>query len=358
MNFDRLNLKRTERVIFELKELYESYGYSQYKMSKFEEYDLYVKNKSFLLSDNIITFTDMSGKLMALKPDVTLSIVKNIKDLDRGISKVYYNENVYRVPRGSISYKEIMQTGLECIGDIDTYSLSEVLTLAAESLARISEDFVLDVSDLGIVSCLVDELTDNAETKNKLIKCIGEKNVFGVDEVCAADSIENERAKKLKRLMTIGGRSEELLELLCGSDCESAAREFAEIIDLLRGRFGDRVRIDLSVVDDMNYYNGIVFKGFVKGIPSSVLSGGRYDSLMSRMGKRSGAVGFAVYIDLLEELFFDVQEYDVDVFLLYTENDSIGDISNEMERLSKEGKKVQCGKVLPKKLRYKELRKI
>ncbi|MBR4872505.1 MAG: ATP phosphoribosyltransferase regulatory subunit, partial [Clostridia bacterium] len=106
--------KRDERALYELRSLYRRYGYAQYKMSKFEEYDLYVRNKSFLLSDHVITFTDTDGKLMALKPDVTLSIVKNSKDRTDGVRKVYYNENVYRVPKGDISFREIMQTGLEC----------------------------------------------------------------------------------------------------------------------------------------------------------------------------------------------------------------------------------------------------
>ena len=115
-------VKNDERAIFNLRSLYEEYGYSRYKMSKFEEYDLYVRNKDFLVSDNIITFTDTDGKLMALKPDVTLSIIKNSLDTT-SVSKVYYNENVYRVSKGTHSFKEIMQVGLECIGNIDEYCI-------------------------------------------------------------------------------------------------------------------------------------------------------------------------------------------------------------------------------------------
>ena len=66
-----------ERIVYQLKSLFETYGYAQYKMNKFEEYDLYARNRDFLLSDSVLTFTDFGGKLMALKPDVTLSIVKN-----------------------------------------------------------------------------------------------------------------------------------------------------------------------------------------------------------------------------------------------------------------------------------------
>ena len=81
-----LTLKDDEWAIFRLRMLYRQYGYTYYKMSKFEEYDLYVRNKSFLGSDNILTFTGTDGKLMALKPDVTLSIIKNTKGI---ISDIY-----------------------------------------------------------------------------------------------------------------------------------------------------------------------------------------------------------------------------------------------------------------------------
>ena len=156
MIIDENILLSDEIAVYRLRSLYRSYGYTPYKMSKFEEYDLYVRNKNFLVSDNIITFTDIGGKLMALKPDVTLSIIKNNKDNPDTVQKVYYNENVYRVSGSTPAYKEILQTGLECFGRIDTYCISEVLTLAAQSLSCISGEFVLDVSHLGIVSAVLD----------------------------------------------------------------------------------------------------------------------------------------------------------------------------------------------------------
>ena len=109
---NKMTLKQDEQAIFALRGLYQSYGYLPYKMSRFEEYDLYVRNKDFLVSDQIITFADRSGKLLALKPDVTLSIIKNSR-IDGGVEKVYYNENVYRVAPGARSFREIVQVGLE-----------------------------------------------------------------------------------------------------------------------------------------------------------------------------------------------------------------------------------------------------
>ena len=143
---------QTERVVRQLRELYRRYGYTQYRMSKFEPYDLYVRNKSFLVSEDILTFTDADGRLMALKPDVTLSIVKDAKK-GGGLQKVCYSENVYRTSPMSRSFREIMQTGLECVGEIDLVAMGEVLLLAAKSLETVSGDYLLDVSHLGLRGC-------------------------------------------------------------------------------------------------------------------------------------------------------------------------------------------------------------
>ena len=352
MNYN--SLTPTEKTIYALRSLYESYGYSQYKMSKFEEYDLYVRNKSFLLSDNIIAFTDTTGKLMALKPDVTLSIVKNSNERESGVRRVYYNENVYRVPRGGFAFKEIMQSGLECIGEIDDYNVCEVLLLAAKSLSEITEDFVLDISHLGIVSSIIDSMGVCEEIKGNLITAIGEKNTQGIDAACAGLSLDECKISILKSLISMKGGCDEMLQILRGSEAYSLAESFASIIKVLKASFGDKVRIDFSVVDDMRYYTGIVFKGFVKGIPTSVLSGGRYDKLMERMGKRSGAIGFAVYLDLLDLLDTDEGEYDADVFLQYGEDTSLEKIVKAVDEMIKSGKTVISGRVKPEKTRVRE----
>ena len=355
---NKTSLTPTEKTTYALRSLYESYGYSQYKMSKFEEYDLYVRNKSFLLSDNIIAFTDTTGKLMALKPDVTLSIVKNSGERESGVRRVFYNENVYRVPRGGFSFKEIMQTGLECIGEIDDYNVCEVLLLAAKSLSEISSDFVLDISHLGIISAIIDSMGVEGDTKARLITAIGEKNAQGIDAACLSLCADEGKVSILKSLVSMKGGCDEMLNILKGSEAQGLAEDFAAIINVLKSSFGDKVRIDFSVVDDMSYYTGIVFKGFVKGIPTSVLSGGRYDKLMERMGKRSGAIGFAVYLDLLEMLELDADEYDADVFLQYVESTPIAKVVKTADELIKSGKRVVVGKAIPEKINVKEIVRI
>ncbi len=356
MNFSEEILKSEEKAIFKLRSLYSAWGYEPYKMSKFEEYDLYVRNKSFLVSDNIITFTDTDGKLMALKPDVTLSIIKNTRDGE--MRKMYYNENVYRVSDPSRSYKEIMQTGLECIGDIDTYSLAEVLLLAEKSLAAISDDFVLDVSHLGITSTLIGLSHFSEKGKKRLIEIIGEKNIHGLDALCREENVDEYNTRRLKKLVECYGKPFDVLSKLRTFLVEEEfSRDLDELEEILSSISSRSIHLDFSVVSDMTYYNGIVFKGFVNGIPTSVLSGGQYDALMKRFGRASGAVGFAVYLDMLDT-FSQTPEYDVDTVILYTDDTPLSSVLSQVDKLAKDGASVRAMKNVPEKLKYKTLLKM
>ena len=190
-----------ERAVRQLRELYRRYGYTQYKMSKFEPYDLYARSKSFLVSEDILTFTDADGRLMALKPDVTLSIVKNAKE-GAGLQKVYYSENVYRTSPMTRSFREIMQTGLECVGEIDLVAMGEVLLLAAKSLETISGDYLLDVSHLGFVAGLLDSARVPEDCREELLKRMGEKNVSALGGLCRELGLDPEMTQDLCQMTT------------------------------------------------------------------------------------------------------------------------------------------------------------
>jgi len=213
MEFTKDILSYNELIIFKLRTLYKQYGYTPYKMSRFEEYELYAANKAFLPTGDILTFTGISGRLMALRPDVTLSIVKNAINDDK-LQKLYYNENIYR--SDGIEYNEQMQVGLECIGELYEENVNEVLMLAQQSL---------------------DIIADGKKTKL---------------DICRTDK----EAEK----------------------------------------------------NDLTYYSDLTFQGYIEGVPSKVLSGGRYDKLLRKFGKNGGAIGFAIYLNTLENLFQNASE--------------------------------------------------
>ena len=305
-----LILKSDERAVFALRSLYRRYGYTPYKMSRFEEYDLYVRNKDFLVSDKIITFSGDGGRLLALKPDVTLSIVKNAPDEAGAVQKVYYNENVYR------DHREILQAGLECVGDLGDYEIAEVVLLAAKSLAALGEVYVLDISHMGLISAMLDSCGFDEEEKRQATECLRRKNSHELKMLCDETVWE-----KLKVLSGCHGGLEELskVEAVLTTEAEQKAlAELKQLMAMLEGSgFGENVRLDFSVGSDLRYYSGVVFRGYLEGIPSSILSGGQYDRLPQRMGRKARAIGFAIYADLLQRYKREEESYDVDTLILH-----------------------------------------
>lgn len=345
MNVSDQVLKQSERVLYRLRELYQRYGYARYKVSKFEEYDLYAYNKSFLTSENILTFTDTNGKLMALKPDVTLSIVKNIEGEDPAVHKLYYNETVYRTSAAWDGFREIMQTGLECIGQIDLCAIGEVLMLAQKSLALIGEEYILDISHIGFVTGLLEEAGLDAADSSELLGYIGNKNIPAVTAFCKAKSVDSEIADAIVTLTDLYEPLETAIERIApmvrGEKMREAYAQLKGVLETIDA-CGDTecLYLDFSIMNDMNYYNGIIFRGFVNGIPDGVLSGGRYDSLLSKMGKRQGALGFAVYLDLLERLGESSVHYDADVALIYADGDEVAEVMKMANELRESGARV------------------
>ncbi len=356
MTFNKEVIKNDEKAIFALRSLYQKYGYKQYKMSKFEEYDLYAKNKEFLVSDSVITFTDFGGKLMALKPDVTLSIIKNSQD--DCLTKVYYNENVYRVAEGSHSFREIMQTGLECIGNLDTYNICEVVMLAIESLAAINSNYVMDISHMGLISQIVTEATEDASVQKKILKCLSEKNIHEIKSICKALGTD---CTNLELIASVYGKGDKVVESLKNANLsEDALKAVSELESINRflkeNSIEDKVNFDFSIAGNMKYYSGVVFKGYINGISASVLSGGQYSKLLSRMGKKSDAIGFAVYLDMLERMNTQSKKYDVDTVLLYEDGTDIAVLSKNIKLLTDIGTTVLAVKKIPD-IRYKQLLK-
>ena len=355
-----LLLKNEERAVFRLRELYRRHGYLPYKMSKFEEYDLYVRNKSFLVSDHILTFTDVDGKLMALKPDVTLSILKN-SNSGKGLQKVYYHENVYRTSPASHGYREIMQAGLECIGPLDGYAVGEVVMLAARSLETISEDYLLDLSHLGFVSGLLSPLSLSQETEAALLKAMGEKNVPALQQLGREQGLPEKTVAALSRLALLYAPPAKALpvleELAVTEGSREALRELQELWGLLEQYgLGDRLRLDFSIVNDMNYYSGVIFRGYLPGLASGVLAGGRYDNLLRKMGREGGAIGFAVYLDQLERFGAKSRSFDVDVLLLYDGSRTPAAVAAAANAVLASGKTVRVEREIPDGLQYRELR--
>ena len=302
-----VRLTSAEAAVFSLRSLYESCGYGRFKVNKFEEYDFYASCKSFLMSENVLTFTDSTGRLMALKPDITLSIVKNVGASGDGPQKVYYNESVFRDSGDGNGFREITQTGLERVGEVDTAAVCEAVELACRSLdlLRAGKSAVLDLSHVGVVSAILDAEGVGEAARGAVASLMGDKNAGELMRAAAAAGISAAGAEKLCRLATLYGTPDEVRgELYAAAGdvpgCAPALEELYAVVASLPDGLGRMLRFDFSAAGDMKYYTGAVFRGYIDGIPRSVLSGGRYGGLLPEYGAAHGGIGFAVYTDLLE----------------------------------------------------------
>ena len=302
MEYYDANLKPDERAALKLRGVYEKHGYKKYKVGRFEEYSLYADNIDFLGGDKVITFTDLDGRLMALKPDVTLSIINNTRASRECGEKLYYIENVYRENKESHIFKEINQLGLEMLGEVDTESVTEVVSLAVTSLETISPEYILEISHMDFVLELLNGLGTESSVRHSLIRHIRNKNADGVRKTGERAGIDKEKIETVCMLTSLYGDAAPTIkkasELIINENMKNALDELSAVTSSLASSGGGaNVQVDFSIVNDIDYYNGIIFRGYIRKIGKSVLAGGQYDRAMKKFGKDIGAMGFALYLN-------------------------------------------------------------
>ena len=201
------------------------------------------------------------------------------------------------------------------------------------------------------------------ENDDKAMEFLAQKNAHGIASLCNDVNLSEDRTNLVKMLVSTYGKASEVISKLKSLDLDSETLnqllELENLINCLNDLGeGDKVRIDFSVINDMNYYNGIVFNGFVSGVPQSIVSGGQYDNLMAKMNRRSRAIGFAVYLDEIESILSNDNLYDVDVLVEYGNSKDIALINKTVNDLTDKGLSVLAVKSAPQNLKYKQLIKI
>ena len=334
-----------EACVLRLRALYESRGFKQISPPIFEDYSLYLDNKSFLGTDWILTFTDPTGRLLAIKPDVTLSLAKSAGAGQLACTeKLYYTDDVVRFSPGE-GARALPQIGLEWMGRDDPFSNIEVLDLALRSLALIGEESAVDISHLGFVSGLLEDAGVSPGLERELLAAIHDKSVHGVAGLLESAGTPSEYKERILTLAGLSGPFPSELErakaLVRGPKMERAFEELLTLADIVRPTAGQAVNLDFSVVSDLDYYNGLIFTGYINGIPGVVCGGGRYDNLMKKLGKRSGAIGFAIFLNRLES-YFAKYSRQLDVLITYQNPCDWKSLLDMVSGFNEQGLTVRC----------------
>ena len=349
-------LRREEKITLELRMLYEQYGFRKYRMGKFEEYELYTENKNFLKNPNIITFHDLDGRVLAMKPDVTLSIAKNTHATAKSSEKVYYLENVYWLEKQSGGYKETRQLGLEYIGRLDAMASFEVLYLAQKTLAAINENHRMQLSHIGFWIALLDGLGMGEGMRQDILNCLHGKRLHELKAILERGNVPPAAAEWIMKAAGLCGPFEETLKearkIAISNGMTAALNELETVHRLLRhvGCDGQLI-LDFSLVNDSDYYDGLIFQGYVENVPRAIVSGGYYGKLMRKFGRNLDAIGFAVYLNELDVLYRSQHHTDVDALILYDQSDDLSQVLSQAEALRQRGLRVRTEISVPEDAR-------
>lgn len=341
-------LNKTEEIILTLRSFYEKFSYQRITTSEFEEYDFLISNKKFLSNTKLISFMNEQGKLIALKPDTTLSIAKNVV-LENDSKKVYYEENVFRYIKESSNYKSYKQMGVEFFTLNNSYSNLEIITIALETLNLLNNDFILNLSHSIFINGILNEFKFSKNSYKQIINNIKNKNIHDLEKILKSEELTDKDIKRITTICTLSGEFNLIIskakEISTNKDSLDAIQELEKVYynlsKIVDSNFLSKIKLDLSMFQDLDYYNGLIFKGYIRNLPKEILIGGRYDNLMSKLNKKTNAIGFVVNLDELYNYYLDNnQKTDCDYLILYDDSTSELDLVKTSLELIKNNYKV------------------
>ncbi|WP_346678600.1 ATP phosphoribosyltransferase regulatory subunit [uncultured Brachyspira sp.] len=335
------NLINENSIVSNLINIYERFGFKKIKLSKFEDYNLYNNNKDFLQTEHILTFMNLNGNLKSLRPDVTLSIVKKVlKDNEKETQKIYYIEDIYKIV--SNEYEEIPQVGVEIIGKLNNYSNLEIISMAIESLKSINKNYILEISNIDFISAIFDEINLEENLKIEILNNIYLKNKHDLEKLLNKN-VNSKYKKYILSFIELSGNYKDILKklksLIINKKMQKSYEEFKSLsfVFELYNNF-DKILLDFSIESQLGYYNGIIFKGYIKESNDIILSGGRYDKLLNKFNSNKNAIGFAIYMDKLYEK--NKTSDFIDILILYKSGDE-NILLNEVRKFMNKNKKVR-----------------
>ena len=333
------NMSKKDLVLLNIRKMYDSYGYKKISLPSFEEYDLYNENKDFI-DRNVLTVMSPNGKLLALRPDITLSVAKKIsKEQSLKYSKIYYQENTYNLTK-YVGYEENEQLGIELIGKESTFLDFEIINLAVKSLDIINKKSMIVLSHAGFISSIFENFDLEYEIKEQILDCINRKNSHDIQKILKRNEHISENVKKLiYKIPELSGNLEniekELLKYEINDNTKKILSELKQLNSLLMKFYKkSKIVFDFSVVKNLNYYNGIILQGYIEGFPNVILTGGRYDKLFEKFGVDTGAVGFAILTDGLKGYYKNTDKKDFEVLIAYDNSDfeKLVEIVNDFQK--------------------------
>ncbi len=324
---------KREAIIDKLKEVIKMYSFDRIQTPTFEYMSVFYKDISLRKSKELYKFFDSEGDMLALRPDFTPSIARAVskyyKD-DKNV-RLYYEGNVFiNSKRYQGRLKEINQFGGELIGDNSICADAEIISIVVNSLVMCGlEDFQISIGHANIFKGLIDEANFNSDEIEELSLLMGNKNIYGLEDMLQSKNIDGD----LKDLFILICKMykpeskdfEELLEKAKKvSKVYESLKYLSDLYEILKLYDVEKyICFETDSVSNFDYYTGIIFSGYSYGSGETIVSGGRYDNLLSNFGKPKAAIGFAILVDQLQAALDkqnnNVEESNTKTIIVFTE---------------------------------------
>ena len=292
-----------------LKDLFTAQGYRRVMTPALEFYDVFGRAAKYLPKETMYKLTDHKGRLMVLCPDCTVPVARLTATRLKGMPmplRLFYNHNIYRMfPELKGKSAEINQVGIELIGGERLRSDLEVVELAARSLDLIGGGkYRLELCHIGYFKAIMNSLDVDEELKEEIRYQIEQKNYASLTDILGEykDSKAARALLKLPRLFGGAEVFEKAYELFDENGAKESLDYLKSVYEYLQELgLGNKVIIDLGLVNLAEYYTGIIFRGYFQGIGEQVLSGGRYDMLLKEFGEDQCSIGFGINVDMASQ---------------------------------------------------------
>ena len=278
-------------------------GYDEIETPTYEFYDAFQSGVGSYMQESMIKFVDSMGRILVLRPDMTVPIARvAATKLGGGYQHLFYIQNSFATAAPAFGKAgEFTQAGIELIGDKGYKADAEVIALAIKALKTAGlKSFSIDIGQVAFFKGLISSLELEDSGIDELRHAVDSKDSMSITAVASKLGINSELIQKLTELPGLFGDAEvfdKAMALAENDMCTDAVNNLKSVYKLLES-YGltEYISIDFSMLHDIAYYSGIIFRGVTPGIGFPVVSGGRYDELISKFGSDKPATGFAMGI--------------------------------------------------------------
>lgn len=291
-----------------IRDIFRSRGFLEIETPALEFYDAFSPESGLIEQETMFKFFDGQGRILVMRPDATIPAARvaatKFTDKDMPL-KISYICNTFRYNElGGGRLKEFTAAGVEIIGEGKPEADAEVIATAIKTIISVGiESFQIDLGQMQFFKGIMEDSGLSEQETEQIRALIDRKDFIGVEEIVRVKGLNENLRTLILGLSGFYGSIdviEKLRALTSNRRALTALDNLERVYNILKDYGYEKyISMDLGMLQNPNFYTGIIFKGFTYDVGFPILRGGRYDGLVAKFGKELPATGFSMGINLL-----------------------------------------------------------